>query len=168
MDIEVTIKYVFNKHFGMYNNIYFDIFQPCLLEGTQRCFITSQNHGFAVETSRILAPAWSILFTNQNDQSTEGMIHDSKPFFSVEFHPEYCAEPHDTENLFGIFIDVVQSYKAAKSINVKSYLIKQLKKCCIDDNASPKASPSREEKILILGSCCLTFGQAGEFYYSGR
>ena len=40
---------------------------------------------------------WSILFTNQNDQSNEGIVHDSKPFFSVQFHPEHRAGPRDTE-----------------------------------------------------------------------
>ncbi|CAF3158465.1 unnamed protein product [Rotaria sp. Silwood2] len=137
--------------------------QPCLLEGTQRCFITSQNHGFAVEKVRFLPSGWSILFTNQNDQSIEGIIHDYKPFFSVEFYPEYCTEPHDIENLFKIFVDVVQSYR---SINVKSYLIEQLTKCYIGDNKSPKAFHDQGKKVLVLGSDILTFGQAGEFDYS--
>ncbi|CAF1336207.1 unnamed protein product [Adineta steineri] len=141
--------------------------QPCLLEGTERCFITSQNHGFAVQTAEGLAKDWSILFTNQNDQSNEGIVHDSKPFFSVQFHPEHCAGPRDTENLFQIFLNVVQSYKTNTPINVKSYLIEQLTSRCSDANAPPPAFCSRVKKVLILGSGGLTIGQAGEFDYSG-
>ncbi len=138
------------------------------MEGTQRCFITSQNHGFAVQTSEGLVKDWSILFTNQNDRSNEGIIHDSKPFFSVQFHPEHCAGPRDTENLFQIFLDVVQSYKINQPINVKSYLIEQMTKRFSDAQAPPKAFCERVKKVLILGSGGLTIGQAGEFDYSGK
>jgi carbamoyl-phosphate synthase / aspartate carbamoyltransferase / dihydroorotase len=143
-------------------------FKPCLLEGTRRCFITSQNHGFAVQTSRGLAAGWSILFTNQNDQSNEGIIHESKPFFSVQFHPEHCAGPRDTENLFQIFLDVVQSYRSNTPINVKRYLIEKMSSHCSPVHAPPKAYCDRVKKVLILGSGGLTIGQAGEFDYSGR
>ncbi|KAG8534524.1 hypothetical protein GDO81_019234 [Engystomops pustulosus] len=54
--------------------------QPCIHEGTRRCFITSQNHGYAVDAAT-LPDGWSPLFTNANDQSNEGIVHDSKPFF---------------------------------------------------------------------------------------
>ena len=64
--------------------------QPCMLVGTEHCFITSQNHGFAVDESRMPAK-WLPLFRNANDQTNEGIIHESKPFFSVQFHPEACA-----------------------------------------------------------------------------
>ncbi|CAF4122334.1 unnamed protein product [Rotaria sp. Silwood2] len=141
--------------------------QPCLLEGTHRCFITSQNHGFAVQTSQGLAQDWSILFTNQNDKSNEGIIHDFKPFFSVQFHPEHCAGPRDTENLFQIFLDVVQSYKSNKPMNIKSYLKEQLTSRCTGVNTPPEAFCDRVKKVLILGSGGLTIGQAGEFDYSG-
>ncbi|CAF1522975.1 unnamed protein product, partial [Rotaria sordida] len=70
------------------------------------------------------------------------------------------------KNLFKIFVDVVQSYKSTKSINVKSYLIEQLTKCYIGDNKSPKAFHDQGKKVLVLGSDILTFGQAGEFDYS--
>jgi hypothetical protein len=137
------------------------------LEGTKRCFITSQNHGFAVQTAEGLPQDWSILFTNQNDKSNEGIVHDTHPFFSVQFHPEHCAGPRDTERLFQIFLDVVQSYKSNKPINVKSYLIEQLTARCSDANAPPEAYCHRVRKVLILGSGGLTIGQAGEFDYSG-
>ncbi|CAM2704180.1 unnamed protein product [Rotaria socialis] len=141
--------------------------QPCLLEGTQRCFITSQNHGFAVQTEQGLAKDWSILFTNQNDQSNEGIIHDLKPFFSVQFHPEHCAGPRDTEQLFQIFLDIVQSYKSNKTINAKSYLKEQLTSRDSGPHAPPEAFCKRVKKVLILGSGGLMIGQAGEFDYSG-
>jgi len=160
------IKYVFNKHFRMCNNIYFDIFQPCLLEGTSRFFITSQNHGFVVQTSQGLAQDWSILFTNLNDQSNEGIVHDSKPFFSAQFYPEHCARPYDTENLFKIFV-VVQSFKSNRPINVKSYLIEQLTKRFSDKNASSAAFCGPVKKVLILDSGSLTSQEAEEFYYLG-
>ncbi|CAF0784945.1 unnamed protein product [Rotaria sordida] len=141
--------------------------QPCLLEGTHRCFITSQNHGFAVQTFEGLPQDWSILFTNQNDQSNEGIVHDIKPFFSVQFHPEHCAGPRDTENLFQIFLDVVQSYKLRKPMNVKSYLKEQLTSRFSGVSAPPESFCERVNKVLILGSGGLIIGQAGEFDYSG-
>ena len=129
--------------------------------------MTSQNHGFAVQTSQGLAENWSILFTNQNDHSNEGIVHDSKPFFSVQFHPEHCAGPRDTESLFQIFLNIVQSYKTSQPIHVKSYLTEQLTKRFSDEHLPPEAFCSRVNKILILGSGGLTIGQAGEFDYSG-
>ena len=60
--------------------------QPCVYEGTQRCYITSQNHGYAVDVSN-LPDGWQPLFTNANDQSNEGLVHQTKPIFSVQFHP---------------------------------------------------------------------------------
>ncbi len=64
--------------------------QPCRLEGTGRCYMTSQNHGYAVSTEAMPA-GWGKLFTNENDGSNEGIVHDSRPFYSVQFHPEHCA-----------------------------------------------------------------------------
>ena len=54
--------------------------QPCTHSSTQRCFITTQNHGFAVDVDS-LSSDWSILFTNENDKTNEGIVHNSKPFF---------------------------------------------------------------------------------------
>lgn len=61
---------------------------PALHHGTNRCFMTSQNHGFAVD-AKTLGKDWEPLFTNLNDNSNEGIIHKEKPFFSVQFHPEH-------------------------------------------------------------------------------
>lgn len=77
--------------------------QPVRLAGTNRCFITSQNHGFAVDASS-LSKEWTPLFVNLNDGSCEGIRHMEKPFFSVQFHPEAAGGPADTEFLFDHFI----------------------------------------------------------------
>jgi len=77
--------------------------QPCLMEGTKRCFITTQNHGFAVNTET-LPNEWEPWFTNINDNTNEGIRHITKPFFSSQFHPEANPGPVDTEFLFDEFI----------------------------------------------------------------
>ena len=80
--------------------------QPCLLEGTKRCFITTQNHSFAVGE---LPPDFVPWFVNANDGSNEGMFHKSEPFFSVQFHPEATPGPMDTEWIFDHFLKRVRS-----------------------------------------------------------
>ena len=77
--------------------------QPVRMAGTDRCFITSQNHGFAVDTTT-LSPDWEAYFTNMNDGSNEGIRHKSKPWFSSQVHPEASGGPVDTEFLFDDFI----------------------------------------------------------------
>ncbi len=78
--------------------------QPCLQVGTQRCYITSQNHGYAVDT-RTLPSGWEPWFINANDGSNEGIRHRSLPFMSVQFHPEACPGPTDTAFLFDVFLE---------------------------------------------------------------
>lgn len=75
--------------------------QPCLLEGTNRCYITTQNHGFAVSRIPKDFKPW---FTNANDQSNEGIIHKKLPLMSVQFHPEASPGPTDTEWIFDYFL----------------------------------------------------------------
>lgn len=82
--------------------------QPCIHHGSNRCFMTSQNHGFAVEVDN-LPSDWEPLFTNANDQTNEGIVHKNLPYFSVQFHPEHSAGPQDLECLFDIFIDLVKT-----------------------------------------------------------
>ena len=77
--------------------------QPVRRAGTDSCFVTSQNHGFAVDSST-LAPDWEPLFVNMNDGTNEGIRHRTKPFFSAQFHPEASSGPKDTEFLFDEFI----------------------------------------------------------------
>ena len=77
--------------------------QPCILVGTKRCFITSQNHGYAID-DQTLPQDWKPWFFNANDGSNEGIRHDSKPFRSVQFHPEAMPGPVDTGFLFDEFV----------------------------------------------------------------
>lgn len=81
--------------------------QPVLLTGTNRCFITSQNHGFAVATET-LPDDWEPLFTNVNDNTNEGIRHKTLPFFSTQFHPEASSGPTDTEFLFDDFMNNIK------------------------------------------------------------
>ncbi|MFC2174839.1 glutamine-hydrolyzing carbamoyl-phosphate synthase small subunit [archaeon] len=81
--------------------------QPCLEAGTKRAFITTQNHGFAVDVDS-LPKDWRIWFTNANDGTNEGNIHRSKPWMSVQFHPEARPGPVDTEFLFDKFLEGVK------------------------------------------------------------
>ena len=80
--------------------------QPVRLVGTEKCFITSQNHGFAVYNNT-LNDEWTPLFVNMNDGTNEGIQHKNKPFFSVQFHPEAASGPTDTEFLFDRFIEMI-------------------------------------------------------------
>ncbi len=82
--------------------------QPCLQKGTKRCYITSQNHGFAVDIAK-LPEDWSEWFVNANDGTNEGIIHKSGRFRSVQFHPEATPGPVDTDFLFDDFLRVVRS-----------------------------------------------------------
>lgn len=131
--------------------------QPCTLKGTKRCFITSQNHGFAVDFKP--QDDWDILFFNENDKSNEGIIHNTQPYFSVQFHPEHAAGPRDTQFLFNHFIHAIKSYKNRSVYNLKEEIYKQFN--------LPQSDTSRPKKVLLLGSGGLSIGQAGEFDYSG-
>jgi carbamoyl-phosphate synthase small subunit len=80
--------------------------QPCVEAGTGRCYITSQNHGFAVDPAS-LPEGWEAWFTNANDGSNEGMRHRSRPFMSVQFHPEAAPGPVDSRHLFDRFLGMI-------------------------------------------------------------
>ncbi|CAD7089875.1 unnamed protein product [Hermetia illucens] len=137
---------------------------PCIHHDTERCFMTSQNHGFAVDAS-LLPTDWEPLFTNINDKTNEGIIHKEKPFFSVQFHPEHTAGPKDLELLFDVFLDTVKQYtlKLPSKDSVKHRLSKLLSYI-----PKPESIPAQKpRKVLILGSGGLSIGQAGEFDYSG-
>lgn len=77
--------------------------QPVRKVGTETCFITSQNHGFAVDSSSLPAD-WEPMFVNMNDGSNEGVRHKKNPWFSAQFHPEACSGPVDTEYMFDDFV----------------------------------------------------------------
>lgn len=81
--------------------------QPVRMAGTQHCFITSQNHGYAVDNDT-LGKDWEPLFINMNDGSNEGIRHRTKPWFSAQFHPEAASGPTDTEFLFDEFVRLLR------------------------------------------------------------
>ena len=128
--------------------------QPVRRVGPSQCFITSQNHGYAVDVAT-LPPDWEPLFVNMNDGSNEGIRHKTNPWFSAQFHPEACSGPMDTEWMFDEFVRTLSK--------------------------TPSNSPSMgrtggrggflqgnlPKKVLLLGSGALKIGQAGEFDYSG-
>ncbi|MCH5310189.1 MAG: glutamine-hydrolyzing carbamoyl-phosphate synthase small subunit [Prevotella sp.] len=80
--------------------------QPVREVGTSRCYVTSQNHGYAVDAST-LGNDWRELFVNMNDGSNEGIRHLTNPWFSSQFHPEACSGPVDTEFMFDRFIETL-------------------------------------------------------------
>ncbi|MFO7865602.1 MAG: glutamine-hydrolyzing carbamoyl-phosphate synthase small subunit [Candidatus Aminicenantes bacterium] len=82
--------------------------QPCVNLENRHCFITSQNHGFAVNTAT-LPQGWEPWFENLNDGTNEGIRHVSRPFRSVQFHPEHHPGPVDTEFLFDEFLESVKA-----------------------------------------------------------
>lgn len=137
--------------------------QPCVHKDSGRCFITAQNHGFAVNT-KTLPAQWSVLFTNANDNTNEGIIHNTAPFFSVQFHPEHKAGPEDLECLFDVFLETVRDTKSSGSI--KCSVKTRIKKRFAFTPVMPDVRV-RPKKVLILGSGGLSIGQAGEFDYSG-
>jgi carbamoyl-phosphate synthase small subunit len=83
--------------------------QPVIEVGTNHAFVTSQNHGFAVDNNT-LNNEWEPFFININDNTNEGMKHKTKPFFSTQFHPEASGGPTDTGYLFDVFIDMIKVY----------------------------------------------------------
>jgi carbamoyl-phosphate synthase large subunit len=128
--------------------------QPVRMVGTNRCFITSQNHGYAVD-SNTLGDEWEPLFVNMNDGTNEGIRHKTKPFFTAQFHPEACSGPTDTEFIFDLFAEALQAgpQTSGQSITLQS--------------APPQPDEAALKKVLILGSGALKIGEAGEFDYSG-
>eukprot|EP00455_Lapot_gusevi_P002905 TRINITY_DN1119_c0_g1_i4.p1 TRINITY_DN1119_c0_g1~~TRINITY_DN1119_c0_g1_i4.p1 ORF type:complete len:1506 (-),score=632.79 TRINITY_DN1119_c0_g1_i4:111-4553(-) len=121
---------------------------PCIDLRTTSCYITAQNHGFAVDTDS-LPSDWQPFFVNANDWTNEGIIHTYKPFCSVQFHPEACGGPTDTQFLFDNFLARLRS---------RRQVITTVK-------MPPPLAPVR--RVLLLGSGGLSIGQAGEFDYSG-
>jgi carbamoyl-phosphate synthase small subunit len=77
--------------------------QPCNETGTKRCYITSQNHGYAIDSTS-LPQDWREWFVNDNDGTNEGIMHISKPFFGAQFHPEASPGPDDSEFIFDMFV----------------------------------------------------------------
>ncbi|MBO4564666.1 MAG: glutamine-hydrolyzing carbamoyl-phosphate synthase small subunit, partial [Bacteroidaceae bacterium] len=129
--------------------------QPVREVGTNHCFITSQNHGYAVDDST-LPSDWEPLFVNMNDGSNEGIRHKTNPWFSAQFHPEACSGPTDTEWMFDEFIGCLGDSSFSRLGNVTNF-----------PNLPNDQTTKRPKKVLLLGSGALKIGQAGEFDYSG-
>lgn len=83
--------------------------QPCIDLASKRCYMTSQNHGYAIE-SESLSEDWKVTFKNLNDGSVEGIAHKTLPFFAVQFHPEAAPGPTDTLWLFDQFIKCIEEH----------------------------------------------------------
>eukprot|EP00057_Strongylocentrotus_purpuratus_P025741 XP_011680215.1 PREDICTED: carbamoyl-phosphate synthase [ammonia], mitochondrial [Strongylocentrotus purpuratus] len=128
--------------------------QPVINILTGQAFITSQNHGFAIDSEK-LPPDWTPIFINANDQTNEGIMHKTKPIFTAQFHPEHKGGPTDTEFLFDNFMDMVRSGKTMKDLTSNL------------TTSSKRAERTEVKKVLMLGSGGLSIGQAGEFDYSG-
>jgi carbamoyl-phosphate synthase small subunit len=78
--------------------------QPCIEKSSGRCYITSQNHGYAVRAETLPAD-WDVWFVNANDSTVEGIRAKNAPFSAVQFHPEGCPGPRDTEFLIRQFLE---------------------------------------------------------------
>ena len=87
--------------------------QPVKYVETGRVYISSQNHGYAVENGSIPSYA-KMSFFNVNDGTCEGIEYTDIPAFSVQFHPEACGGPHDTNFLFDKFISMMKDSEGAK------------------------------------------------------
>ncbi|XP_074728352.1 carbamoyl-phosphate synthase [ammonia], mitochondrial [Strix uralensis] len=127
--------------------------QPVLNAVNGQAVITAQNHGYAIDSST-LPPVWKPLFVNANDQTNEGIMHETRPIFTAQFYPDANPGPRDTEFLFDSFISLV---KKGKGATISSVLPK----------AGVTTSRVEVSRVLILGSGGLSIGQAGEFDYSG-
>jgi carbamoyl-phosphate synthase small subunit len=90
--------------------------QPALNVDSGLCYITSQNHGYALNDKN-MPSQWKRLFVNANDGSNEGIQHVTKPIFSVQFHPEAKGGPQDTYYLFEEFLNYVRAEKASNDVN---------------------------------------------------
>ncbi|KAF6778952.1 hypothetical protein AHF37_01995 [Paragonimus kellicotti] len=142
--------------------------QPCIHLETRRCFITSQNHGYAVDASNV-PDGWYELFRNANDLSNEGLAHRQKPWISVQFHPEHMAGPKDLEFLFDVFLDQVREVRSTvtNTMTLSERMTQAVRYTQMPFEQVLCAHPRRPHKILLLGSGGLSIGQAGEFDYSG-
>ncbi len=139
--------------------------QPVQRVGSTQCFITSQNHGYAVD-DKTLPEDWEPLFVNMNDGSNEGICHKTNPWMSAQFHPEACSGPTDTEWMFDEFVRSLTPAPSPKGEGSEyTRLGKQTEE--VTTPLSKERGTGGVSKVLLLGSGALKIGQAGEFDYSG-
>ena len=143
--------------------------QPVQRVGSTQCFITSQNHGYAVDANTLPAD-WEPLFVNMNDGSNEGIRHKTNPWFSAQFHPEACSGPTDTEWMFDEFVKSLTpspSPIGEGSIYSQGTIITDEVTTPLFNRRGGGGEDAPIKKVLLLGSGALKIGQAGEFDYSG-
>ena len=139
--------------------------QPVQRVGSTQCFITSQNHGYAVD-DKTLPEDWEPLFVNMNDGSNEGICHKTNPWMSAQFHPEACSGPTDTEWMFDEFVRSLTPDPSPRGEGSEyTRLGKQTEE--VTTPLSKERGTGGVSKVLLLGSGALKIGQAGEFDYSG-
>jgi carbamoyl-phosphate synthase large subunit len=114
-----------------------------------RIVITSQNHEFQVDRASLTEGDFRVSHVSVHDGSVEGIAHRSLPVFSVQYHPEGCPGPQDSQHLFDQFVDMVRTHRAPL------HVVPSL----------PEQRPPR--KVLIIGSGPIVIGQAAEFDYAG-
>ena len=122
---------------------------------TNKSFICSQNHGYAVDSESLKNTKLEPYYLNLNDETVEGVIHTEKHAFSVQFHPESAPGPNDTEFIFDDFIKMINGSKAGKTLKE------------IFDQPAFENKKQKINKVLIIGSGPIIIGQAAEFDYSG-
>jgi len=154
--------------------------QPVVDLTTGKCYVTSQNHGYAVN-SKSLPSDWEPYFLNLNDYSNEGIKHVNKPYYSVQFHPEAAGGPWDTRFLFDYFFKDVVNYAYFLGKNSMLKVVSSPNYCELPgknviDHTNSEERPyqlhfyeerKKIRRVLIIGSGPLQIGQAGEFDYSG-
>lgn len=163
-------------------------------EQTQFGLLTSQNHGYEVQMANNNDPTIQQLFVNANDGSCEGLWYPEKRHFSVQFHPEACPGPQDSQFLFRVFeLSVAHSWKEQLGLQTPTRhteICNQIYNLVLNElHFARRYNPSTamplnitagngllttelgedksKKKILILGSGGIQIGQAGEFDYSG-
>ncbi|MCK4243758.1 glutamine-hydrolyzing carbamoyl-phosphate synthase small subunit [Candidatus Bathyarchaeota archaeon] len=83
---------------------------PCIDLSTERCYITSQNHGYAVDANSLEKTGLYATFINANDKTIEGVAHKKKKIFGIQFHPEASPGPNDSNYMFDHFLEILGKY----------------------------------------------------------